>query len=126
MIQEEQNPNIEIRKRPRGPKHIQMSQRESTKSEARNSKQIHNDERQNRFNVPNKIDRIPRFEISDFEISLAWVCFGFRASDFGFSILEFVSVRVASFEIRISNFVFMVRQLPASRKRLNRVITSPN
>ena len=81
-----------------------MTQKESTKSEARNSKQIQNDERQNTVNVPNKIDRIPRFGFSDFEISLAWVCFGFGASDLGFSILGFVSIRGASFDIRISDF----------------------
>ena len=55
-----------------------------SKSQIRNSKQIQNEERQNTVNVPNKIDRIPRFGFFDFEISLVWVCFGFGASDFGF------------------------------------------
>ena len=71
-----------------------MTLRESTKSEARNSKQIQNDERQNTVNVPNKIDRILRFEISDFEISLAWVCFGFGASDFGFCFTGVPSIKL--------------------------------
>jgi hypothetical protein len=81
-----------------------MTKGENTKSEARNPKQIQNDERQNTINVPNKIDRIPRFGFFDFEISLASVCFGFGASDFGFTIVEFVSIRGAAFDIRISGF----------------------
>jgi hypothetical protein len=66
-----------------------MTQCESTKAaprtEARSSKQIQNDEKQNNYNAPNGKDRIHCFGFSDFEFILAPVCFGFRASDFGFS-----------------------------------------
>jgi len=67
-----------------------MTQRESTKSEARNPKQIQNDEKQNNDNAPNGKDRIQCFGFSRFGIYLAAVCFGprgfFRASDFGFAV----------------------------------------
>jgi hypothetical protein len=80
-----------------------MIQRESTKFEARSSKQIQNDEKQINYNAPNGKDRIHRFGFSDFEFILAPVCFGprggFRASDFEFSFagtrpLKFNSVTV--------------------------------
>jgi hypothetical protein len=48
------------------------------------------------------------FEVLDFPglgFILAPVCFGFRNLDFGFSLAEFVSVRGAAFDIRISDFV---------------------
>jgi hypothetical protein len=61
-----------------------MTKRESTKFEARSSKQIQNDEKQNNYNAPNGTDRIHCFGFSDFEFILAAVCFGFRYSDFGF------------------------------------------
>jgi hypothetical protein len=69
-----------------------MTQSEITKAapqtEARSSKQIQNDEKQNKYNAPNGKDRIHCFGFSDFEFILAAVCFGprgfFRASDFGF------------------------------------------
>jgi len=69
-----------------------MTQSEITKAalqtEARSSKQIQNDEKQNKYNAPNGKDRIHCFGFSDFEFILAVVCFGprgrFRASDFGF------------------------------------------
>jgi hypothetical protein len=48
--------------------------------------------------------RIRRFGFSGFWIYLAAVCFGFRNSDFGFTRAEFVSIRGASFELRISDF----------------------
>jgi DNA-directed RNA polymerase subunit RPC12/RpoP len=38
------------------------------------------------------------------------VCFGFRYSDFGFTLVGFVSVRGASFDIRISDFVSLGRK----------------
>ncbi len=47
--------------------------------------------------------RIPCFGFSEFGIYLAAVCFGFGASDFGFTHV-FVSVRGAAFDIRISDF----------------------
>jgi hypothetical protein len=90
----------------------------STKSEYRNSKQFQNDERQNKYNVPNRRDRNRRFEFSEFGINLAAVCFGFGASDFGFSFSQFVSVRGASFDIRIADFlspVFWRDKLSLSR-----------
>jgi iron(III) transport system substrate-binding protein len=40
--------------------------------------------------------RIPRFGFSELGMYLTFVCFGFRASDFGFSYSGFVSVRGAS------------------------------
>jgi hypothetical protein len=87
-----------------------MTQIESTKAapltEARSSKQIQNDEKQNNYNAPNGTDRIHCFGFSDFEFILASVCFGFRASDFGFTLVEFVSVRGAALEIRISDFAW--------------------
>jgi hypothetical protein len=70
--------------------------RGSTKFEARSSKQIQNDEKQNNYNAPNGKDRIHCFEFSDFEFILAPVCFGFRYSDFGFcwlSVAGFTSHR---------------------------------
>jgi hypothetical protein len=75
------NNNIETR----NSKQFQMTQRESTKSEARSSKQIQNDEKHNNYNAPNGTDQIDCFGFSDFEFIFAPVCFGFRASDFGFS-----------------------------------------
>jgi hypothetical protein len=80
-----------------------MTQRESTKFEARSSKQIQNDEKQNNYNAPNGTDRIHCFGFSDFEFILVPVCFGFLGSDFGFTHVGFVSVRGASFDIRISD-----------------------
>jgi len=68
-----------------------MTQIENAKSEARSSKQIQNDEKQNNYNAPNGTDRIHCFGFSDFEFVLAPVCFGFRASTFGFTFAEFVS-----------------------------------
>jgi len=56
-----------------------------SKHEIRNSKQFLNDETQNEFNLPNRSDQNRRFEFSEFRIYLAAVCFGFSASDFGFS-----------------------------------------
>jgi hypothetical protein len=82
-----------------------MTQRESTKSEARSSKQIQNDEKQNNYSAPNGTDRIPCFGLSDFEFILAPVCFGFHASNFGFTLAEFVS----DFDIRISDFIQIER-----------------
>jgi hypothetical protein len=67
-----ENRKFEARKKPRGPKF------------ETNSKQ----EIQNKYNVPNRRDRIRRFGFSEFEI-FGCVCFGprglFRYSDFGFS-----------------------------------------
>jgi hypothetical protein len=77
-----------------------MTQRKSTKSEARSSKQIQNDEKQNNYNAPNGTVRIHCFGFSDFEFILALVCFGFRASNFGFTLVEFVS----DLDIPISDF----------------------
>jgi hypothetical protein len=68
----------------RNSKQSQMTKIESTKSEARSSKQIQNDEKQNHYNAPNGTDRIHCFGFSDFEFILAPICFGFRYSDFGF------------------------------------------
>jgi len=51
-----ENPKSEYRKRLRGPKQIQMTKRESTKFEARSTKQIQNDEKQNNDNAPNRTD----------------------------------------------------------------------
>ena len=51
------------------------------------------------------------FEVLDFlglRFILASVCFEFRASDFGFEVDGFVSVRGASFVLRISCFEFFV------------------
>jgi hypothetical protein len=80
-----------------------MTKRESTKFEARSSKQIQNDKKQNNYNAPNGTDRIHCFGFSDFEFILAAVCFEFRYSNFGFTVVRFVSVRGASFDIRISD-----------------------
>ena len=79
------------------------------RTEARSSKQIQNNEKQNNYNAPNGTDRIHCFGFSDFEFILASVCFGprgcFRASNFGFTHVAFVSVRGAALDIRISDFV---------------------
>jgi len=78
------------------------AEKTNSKHEIRNSKQFLNDERQNEFNVPNRRDRSRRFEFSAFRIYLAAICFGFSASDFGFSFSRFVS----DFVIQILGFAF--------------------
>ena len=77
----------------------------STKSEARSSKQIQNDEKHDNYNAPNGKDE---FTVLDFLIlDLFWPRFVsdfvLRISDFD---LGFVSDRGASFEIRISDLSF--------------------
>ena len=65
-----------------------MTQRESTKAalwtDARSSKQIQNDEKQNNYNAPNGKDRIHCFGFSDFEF--IWPRF---VSDFVLRISDF-------------------------------------
>ena len=60
--------------------------KQSYKFETRNPKFETNSKQeiQNKFNVPNRRDRIQRFGFPHFEFILALVCFGFRASNFGF------------------------------------------
>jgi hypothetical protein len=43
------------------------------------------------------------------EFILAPVCFGFRYSNFGFTLAGFVSVRGAAFELRIADFAFRMK-----------------
>jgi hypothetical protein len=78
---------FEARKRRRGPKQIPKIRQESTKSEARNPKQIQMTKTNTMFQTARI--RIRGFGFSGFGIYLAGVCFGpwgrFGASDFGFS-----------------------------------------
>jgi hypothetical protein len=72
----------------------------STKSEFRNSKQIQMTRKKHQ-NVPNNPDSDSSlWNFLGFLIYLAAVCFGFRASNFGFALLGIVS----DFDIRISDF----------------------
>ena len=57
------------------------------------------------------------FGFSGFGIYFDPICFGFRASDFGFTPLRFVSVRGAAFDIRIADFVKEALMKPARRRR---------
>jgi hypothetical protein len=63
-------------------KYVIAPSNQGNKSEARNPKQIQNNEKHNNYNAPNGKDRSHCFGFSDFEFILAPVCFGFRASDF--------------------------------------------